>query len=138
MRRQDKYPETKWFIYDNVNPKNKITSDCVIRAITRAFNIEYDKALDLLVDTCRKTGYAITDKKNYEKLFKDTYKLEMQKQPRHKNNTKYTGKEFCEEFNKGIYICKIGGHHITVIVNGKIHDIWDCSDKTIGNYWKVK
>ena len=40
MRRQDKYPETKWFIYDNVNPKNKITSDCVIRAITKAFEIE--------------------------------------------------------------------------------------------------
>ena len=112
MRRQDKYPETKWFIYDNVNPKNKITSDCVIRAITKAFEIEYDKALDLLVDTCRKTGYAITDKKNYEKLFKETYKLEMQKQPRHKNNTKYTGKEFCEEFNEGTYICKIVGHHI--------------------------
>ena len=62
---------------------------------------------------------------------------EMLNQPRHDDNTKYTGKQFCDKFNKGTYVCYIGGHHITVIIDGKIHDIFDCSDKTIGNFWKV-
>lgn len=27
MRRQDKYPDSKWFTYNNINPKNRITGD---------------------------------------------------------------------------------------------------------------
>ena len=33
MNRKDKNPTTNWFLYNNVNPKNKINGDCVIRAI---------------------------------------------------------------------------------------------------------
>ena len=36
MRRQDKYPDTEVFHYFNANPKNRITTDCVVRAICLA------------------------------------------------------------------------------------------------------
>ena len=134
MRRQDKYPETKWFVFENVNPKNRITGDCAVRALTKALGIKYAEALGLLVNMSLKSGYSVADKKNIEKVL-DAKGITKQKQPRHEDNTKFTGKEFCEKFNKGTYICSIGGHHVTVVVDGKIHDIWDCSDKTIGNYW---
>lgn len=137
MRRQDKYPETKWFCFENLNPKNRITGDCAVRALTKALGVEYEKALGMLVGMSLKSGYSVADKKNIEKVL-DAKGITKQKQPRHKDNTKFTGKEFCEKFNKGTYICSIGGHHVTVVVDGKIYDIWDCSDKTIGNYWKTK
>ena len=64
----------------------------------------------------------------------------MTKQTRKPDNSKYTGKEFCLDIqgspnpNKK-YIATIGRHHIVAIVDGKINDTWDCSNKCIGNYW---
>ena len=56
------------------------------------------------------------------------------RQPRKRNNTKYTGKEFCEIF-KGVCVANIGGNHTVCIKNGKVYDIWDSTDGCIGNYW---
>lgn len=137
MKRQDKYPETRWFVFDNANPKGKLTEDCYVRALARGLEEDYRSVLEALVDSCIKTGYSVGSRKNIEKVL-EGFKCVKNKQPKHKDNTKYTGKEFCERFNKGTYICNIGGHHITVVIDGKIHDTWDCSNKTIGNYWKVK
>ena len=141
MRRQDKYPDSKWFTYHNINPKNRITGDCVIRALTGAFQavgmpVDYEFTLRQLVEVSLETGYSVCSKECVERYLKPNF--DKQKQPRKTDNTKYTGKEFCEKFSTGVYICFIGGHHVTVIINGKIHDIWDCSNKTIGNYWKIK
>lgn len=43
MNRKDKNPTTNWFAYNNVNPKNKINGDCVIRAIANAMNKTWDE-----------------------------------------------------------------------------------------------
>ena len=137
MKRQERYPETKWFVFDNPNPKGKLTEDCYVKALTIGLEKEYKDVLQFLFDSSIKTGYSIGSKKNIEKVL-ESLRYTRKNQPKHKDNSKYTGKEFCEEFNKGTYICNIGGHHVTVIVNGKIHDTWDCSNKCIGNYWKVK
>lgn len=137
MKRQDKYPETKWFVFDNPNPKKKLTEDCYVRALTIGLEKEYKDVLQLLFDSCIKTGYSIGSKKNIEKVL-ESLGYGRNSQPKHADGTKYTGKQFCETFRKGTYICNIGGHHITVIVDGKIHDTWDCSNKCIGNYWKIK
>ena len=40
MTRQQKYPETGTFHYHNQNPKNRLTGDCIIRAISRAMELE--------------------------------------------------------------------------------------------------
>ena len=136
MKRQEKYPETECFIFDNANPKGRLTSDCYVRALTIGLGKDYAEVLGFFVGTSLKYGYSVGSKQTIEKVLQH-FGYKKQKQPKHSNNTKYTGKEFCSEFNTGAYICNIGGHHITVIVDGKIHDTWDCSNKTIGNYWKI-
>ena len=137
MKRQEKYPETKWFVFENVNPTNRITGDCYVRAVTRATGKDYKEVLQTFFDISLNSGYSIGSTKCIE-LTLQHLGYTKQKQPKHRDNTKYTGKEFCEEFNKGVYICNIGGHHITVVIDGKIHDIWDCTEKTVGNYCKVR
>jgi len=133
-----KIPEnTNYFIYENVNPHNRKTDDCYVRCLTKAFCIDYSVILGALVGISLKTGYAINSKQVIKEFMKQHGK-EMLNQPRHADNTKYTGKQFCDMFKTGTYVCYIGGHHITVIIDGKIHDIWNCSGKTIGNYWKVR
>jgi len=132
--REQKYPNTDTFQYYNHNPKNRITGDCVVRAISFALDEPYNKIVMSLAEIWCETGYDGLCKKGYNQLLKN-YGWVKNKQPRKTDGTKFTGKEFCKIFNKGTYICKIGGHHIVTIKDGKVYDIWDSTDGCIGNYW---
>lgn len=142
MKRQEKYPNTSTFHYYNANPKNKITGDCWCRAICTALEIPYNQVVMEMAELHCKTGKdcPIDDYLKSKGWIKH-------KQPRKADNTKYTGKEFCQKLNSDIMgigikvIANIGGHHIVCIkedeVEGlyKIHDIWNSTEKCIGNYW---
>lgn len=137
MTRQEKYPDTSTFRFYNANPKNKYTTDCVVRAISTALDLPYrDVVMEMAQMQCD-TGYDYGDKKLIEKYL-ELKGCVKHKQPRKPvDNSKYTGKEFCKHIadkNKR-YIANIGGHHIVAIVDGKVNDIWDCTRKCIGNYW---
>ena len=58
--------------------------------------------------------------------------------PKHKDNSRYTVKEFIDELAKpkGTYIISIA-NHLTLVINKKLVDIWDCSRKSVGNYWYI-
>lgn len=149
MKRQDKYPDTKTFHFFNANPKNRYTTDCVIRAISTANNIPYNQVvMDFAKIQCE-TGYDASSNHGIDRLL-ESYGWEKFKQPRRFDNTKYTGKEFCKglqtEISDGLeidgsgaplrrIIAKIGSHHIVAIIDGVIQDIVDCSDGRIGNIW---
>jgi len=136
VTRQEKYPETSTFHFHNANPKNRITTDCVIRAIATALDKPYnDIAMEMAQMQCE-TGYDVGDKMLYDKYLQSKGWIK-HKQPRKYDNTKYTGKEFCEKIaNKySRYVANIGGNHIVAIVEGKVYDIWDSTYKCIGNYW---
>ena len=143
-----KIPEdTHYFKYYNANPKNKHTTDCVIRAICTALNQSYETTLQELVKMQLKTGYDISDVKCLGKYL-ESKGWTKQKQPRKPDNTKYTGKEMCSILNRDVLavgksiIANIGGHHIVCIketegIHGsfKVFDIWDSTNGCIGNYW---
>lgn len=147
MKRTDKYPETRSFHFHNENPKNRITGDCTFRAIARATGKDWRNVVMEMAQLSCETGYAINDDKGIERYLEKIGWVK-HKQPRKVDNTKFTGKEFCKALKDPEYrefftgtdkltniICHIGGHHVTCIVAGKINDIWDCSNKCIGNYW---
>lgn len=144
MKRQDKYPETKTFHFFNANPKNRITGDCVTRALCTALNIPYNECVMEQAMVQCKTGYdnATAQGIHYYMQEKGWTK---HPQPRKPDGTKYTGKEWCEKLNKEKWfkgksiVANIGGHHTVCIkeVNGKfkVHDHWDSTDGCIGNFW---
>lgn len=51
----------------NVNPKNKKTGDCVIRALTIATEQPYEVVRDELFELMKKTGYTMLSKKKLMK-----------------------------------------------------------------------
>lgn len=138
-------------LFFKFHPKNKKTDDCVIRAIAKAINKTWEEVLTELYKISLKTGYMVNDDKCYNKYLESLgYKKQLQ--PRKADNTKYTGSEYCTYLsvnnpngNLGNIIAHIGGHHMTCImpINSgdefncryKILDIWNCSNKCIGNYW---
>jgi hypothetical protein len=141
MNRQQKYPETSTFHYYNANPKNKIASDCVIRALCTAMEEPYEKVYRELLEVSLKCGYVLNEKKCYERYLKEKGWVK-HSQPRKKDNTKYTGKEWCEEVQTHRHwyspqmIASIGGHHIVAVMFGQVYDTWDSTNKCIGNYWE--
>ena len=136
MTRQDKYPETRTFHYYNANPKNRITTDCVIRAVATALDQDYNMTVIELAEMQCDIGYDDGDVKLYDKYLQSKGWVR-HKQPRKANGKKYTGKEFCLKLAKKDvrYVANIGGHHIVAIVDGKVNDIWDSTEGCIGNYW---
>lgn len=141
MKREERYPETRTFLYYNANPKNRITADCAVRAISTATGINYAKVVRDLADVQVRTGYEATEGKGLE-IYMNSIGWIKNKQPRHADGKKLTGKEFCELLNqmaKGPVVANIGGNHMVAIMRTdgrfKVHDTWDSTDGCIGNYW---
>ena len=147
MKRQEKYPDTETFHWHNENPKNKITGDCVLRAIATATGLSWDEVLDGLCEVAKKYKYSIGDDKCYGRFLKELG-WSKQKQPRKDDNTKYTGEEFCYQLQEDPWIftgkesvghtpivAHIGGNHVVCIKDRRVWDIWDSTDGCIGNYW---
>ena len=138
MKREQKYPNTDTFTFYNANPKNKFTGDCVIRALCTAMEKSYETVYRELLESALKTGYSIASTENFSRYLKANG-WEKQPQPRKGDNTKYTGKEFCDmlqTYNKNNrLVANIGGHHVVAIIKGKVHDTWNSTNGCIGNYW---
>lgn len=130
----------------NVNPKNKKTTDCFVRALTVATRIPYNDVLKELFDIAIRTGYGINSKNVLERFLKahDYMKIA---QPRKDDNTKYLVGEIDQlcpkgQLREGVVIFLAS--HLTATSDQfgsspSISDIWDCRHKTIGNYWvKIK
>ena len=135
-----KIPEdTNTFHFYNINPKNKITNDCVVRAIATATNKTWGEVYNVLCEIGLKYGLMPNDPKCYERYLKELGWVK-HNQPRKDDNTKYSGSEFVKTaeyraIKDTSVIAKIGSHHMTVIVNGMIYDTWNCTYNKVGNYW---
>lgn len=125
----------------------------MFRAFTLALDQTYTETVMEMAELMCKTGFAMNDRKGEEKYL-EMKGWEKIPQPRHKDGTKYTGKEFCNmlqswldakelhgyEYDDGVIIspriiAHIGGHHTVAIIDGQVCDIWDSTDGCIGNYW---
>lgn len=135
MRRTDKYPETDCFHYHNQNPKNRMGCDCVARAISLFLGIPWDQCIRELTECGIKHGYVHDDPKCFDTYLASKGFFKMS-QPRRDNGKKYTAGEFCRELTSidKTYILSMA-NHLTCVVNNKVWDIWDCTDKCVGNYW---
>lgn len=122
MKRTEKYPETSTFHYHNQNPKNRITGDCFYRALSYATKIPYnDVVLETAYIHCE-TGYC---GEKVKEAFLEKHGFVKMPQPKHKDGTKFTMREFVETYKTGLFVVKLP-QHLTVVENGKNIDIWDC------------
>lgn len=137
--------DTPYFHYYNVNPKDKCTNDCVIRALAVAMDKTWDEVFNDLVELAKKYKLMPNDDKIYTRYLKANGWVK-HKQLRKDDNTKYDGSEFCDYFNDEMYdsiktpiFARIGTHHVTCFKRiddtFKIWDIWNCSRKYVGVYW---
>lgn len=148
-KRRQKYPDTKWFRYNNVNPKGKVTTDCVYRAISNAMQIPYSQVALEMTELQIETGYDTGESRLIDKYItsKGWKKHSQPKQYDCDSDSmkKFTGKQFVDyltSFNTSVsvkefdrVIMNIGSEHLSCVINGKIEDIWNCSNNCVGVWW---
>jgi len=122
------------FIKENVNPKKKVTGDCVIRAISKAEGKEWLTVFDSLVAISRE----IFSVPNY----KDTIVRYLSKYPKidvmhmvGDKRKRYTVNDVSKW--SGTYLIDVA-NHMTMTCNGNNYDTWDCGNKCAYRIWKVK
>lgn len=112
----------------NPNPKNKFVGDCVIRAICKLEDKDWD---DIYLKLCfygfkQKNMPAINEvwraflwDNGYQR-----YSIDGQ-----------TVKSFCEHYPKGKYLLATG-EHVVAVVDGDYYDAWNSGDEVPLYYWK--
>lgn len=150
----------KYFQFYNANPKEQITEDCVIRALTKFLNEQYDTVLNDLIEIYRHTGFHIADPvcfmtylsnysniQKYDVSFVGNVKLidlckfiETQNNNEKILDTTQNHNEFkhITHKNSDRVLVLLENTHLTFVENSVIIDIWDCSDLNIVSYfvWK--
>ena len=147
-KRRLKYPDTLTFHYHNANPKNKITTDCVIRALAAGQDIPYEQVVMELAELQIKTGLDSRDTPGIDKYLKSKGWIKAPQQ-RKEDGTLYTASEFCRKLAHPIYseelnlppcyitrmVANVGGHHCVAIVEQQVYDTWNSSDGKLHSLW---
>lgn len=119
------------FVYYNRNPKNEIDIDCVVRAISLALNQNYYLTEEMLINV----GYLF----KCEELEVDCYSYLLENVLGFKRRRGHGRKveEILRQYPTGTLLIRIEGH-LTCAIDGKIRDIWDCTDEIVDRFWIVE
>ena len=121
----------------NVNPKNRKTGDCSIRAVAYLLGITWEEALTLLYKEALETKYDTADRKNVESVISKFGYVKM-KQPRMIDNLKYPLYKMDEVVSAAErhdkVLCNVANHYV-VIEDDYVVDSWNSSCKCCGNYY---
>ena len=124
------------YIFYNPNPKRLIVGDCVIRAVSRLIEKDWDATCSMV----SLQGFIQKDMPSSNDVWGEVLR---------KNhfipeivlcqfsNPPCNVREFAEKHSHGRYLLFVGGHVITV-VDGDYYDTWDSGDEIPSYYWKEK
>ncbi len=113
--------------------------DCTIRALSKALDITWIEAFDLMIPYCRKyhiPNIFFTSKKIEVEVMKDLG-FEYFGISNKKGTKRPTVKEFASTHKKGTYILNVANHEVAC-VNGKYYDTWDSGFKSLYGYYERK
>lgn len=125
----------KMYIEYNPNPQGKNCGDCAVRAISKAFNIDWGKAYSLLASY----GMALCDMPTANVVWGEVLKSRgfIRQMIPDELLGRYTVQDFCEEFSQGIYILALSSH-VVCVIDGDLYDSWDSSKEMPLYYWQRK
>lgn len=117
----------------NPNPSGKFVDDCVIRAISKTENKDWDTIyLEICLHGFMKKNMPSTNKVWGSYLLTHGYRQGVIP------NTCpdcYTIKDFCQDNPKGTFILATG-EHVVAVIDGVYYDAGDSGYETVLYYWK--
>ena len=120
-----------WIEY-NPNPLGLRVGDCVIRAISKALNVPWEKTY---IDLCVQ-GFMMGDLASSNAVWSAHLKHKGFKRCTIQDCPDcYTVEDFCQEHPKGVYVIGTGSHAVCV-ENGNYFDAWNSGNETPVYYFE--
>lgn len=116
-----KTPKYGVYVHYQPNPIGRNTLDCSIRAISKIFEITWNDALDLIVDTAKRYYEQTNCTKNLNTLLFEKLGMHI-----YEPKKSITFEKFAYLHPEGTFALNSKGH-ICACVNGKLYDSWDSS-----------
>lgn len=120
--------------YYNPNPLKKETGDCVLRAMCKVLDKDWDTVYKELAEI----GFELKVPMTMDECWKEylirhgfTYHGIKVK----KGSKRPTVSSFAKEHKKGTYILRVA-NHIVACVDGYYYDIWDSGNCSLYGYWE--
>ncbi len=118
----------------NANPKQwKREGDCVVRALCVALDQTWEETYKELFELGLKKCTMPNSKSTYEAYLKQKGWIK-NKMPRHDDGSRYTIRQLAKEYPTMKAVVSVA-NHLTYLEYGTLIDTWDCSMKSVGNYW---
>ena len=121
------------FIPYNPNPQANYVGVCVIRAIAKVTNRDWDSTyLDICIQ-----GFMLKDMPSANHVWGAYLKSQGFNQYLLPNTCPdcYTIKQFCEDNDWGSFLLATGSH-VVAVENGFYYDAWDSGDEVPIYYWR--
>lgn len=121
------------YIYYNPNPENLLVGDCVVRAIAKLTDTDWETAYTGVVSQ----GYLMRDMPSSNPVWGAYLKRNGYKRHTLPDTCPdcYTVNEFCRDYPKGRFLLATGSHVVTVI-DGNHYDTWDSGNETPLYYYE--
>ena len=110
--------------YFNPNPTGNRVGDCAVRAVSKALDLEWDKAYTGLA----LTGYALGDMPSSNAVWGSYLRSRGFKREQIPDvyPEKYTALQFCQDHPEGVFVLVFSGH-VATVENGILYDSFDSS-----------
>lgn len=121
------------YVFYNPNPQNNLVGDCVIRAISKVTNQDWEKTY---LDICLQ-GYMMKDMPSSNSVWSAYLSSKGFKRAVIPNTCPdcYTVRDFCSDYPKGTFLLAIGTH-VVAVENGNYFDTWDSGGEIPIFYWQ--
>lgn len=123
------------FEYRNPHPKGLHTTDCVVRAVSLAFDKNYLEARRELNRSKKELGFGSYKETKFIYKYLEDFDRIVLKVPKSVPRVKVD--DFAKFFKERTYIVKLA-KHIVCIKDGKLLDTWDSSYRSVYTAWKIK
>lgn len=120
--------------YYNPNPLKKETGDCVVRAMTKALDRDWDSVFKELFEI----GFELKVMPNNDEawkalLIKNGFVLH--KVTNKRGSKRPTVQSFASEHKKGTYVLRVANHIVTC-QDGYYYDLFDSGESSLYGYWE--
>lgn len=121
------------YIEFNPNPKKKRVGDCVIRAICKALDMDWD---DVYIQLCLQ-GFKMKDMASSNSVWAYYLRSRGFLQITIPNTCPdcFTIRDFCKDNPHGTFVVGTGSH-VVAIVDGNYYDAWDSGDEIPVYYFR--
>lgn len=119
----------------NPNPIARNVGDCAVRAITKALDLDWEKAFMLLMAS----AYQMGDLPSSDAVWGAVLRQHGFYREAVPNTCPdcYTARDFCIDHPKGVFVLAFGGH-VATVVDGDLYDTFDSTNLYPQFYWYRK